>query len=98
MIAPDPVVVFEVLSKSTARTDRSVTNREYASTPSIRRYAMLEQADIAGTVFERVGNDWIGHLLGPDTVLDMPEIGIEFPIAELYEGVDLTDPDGREAD
>lgn len=98
MIAPNPVVVFEVLSKGTARTDRIVKNREYASTASTRRYVMLEQAEIAGTVFERVGDDWIGHLLGPDTVLVMPEIGIELPIAELYEGVDLTDPDGGEAD
>ena len=98
MIAPNPVVIFEVLSRGTARTDRIVKNREYASTASVRRYVMLEQADVAGTMFERVGDDWIGHLLGPDTVLEMPEIGIELPIAELYEGVDLTDPEEGEAD
>ena len=96
-IAPNPVVVFEVLGKGTARTDRIVENREYASTVSIRRYVMLEQADIAGTMFERVGDDWIGHLLGPDTVLEMPEIGVRLPIAELHEGVDLTDPEEGEA-
>ena len=97
-IAPNPVVVFEVLSRGTARTDRIVKNRECASTASVRRYVMLEQADIAGTMFERVGDDWIGHLLGPDTVLEMPEIGIRLPIAELYEGIDLTDPEEGEAD
>ena len=97
-IAPNPIVVFEVLSKGTARTDRIVKNREYASTASIRRYVMLEQGEIAGTMFERVGDDWIGRLLGPGTVLEIPEIGIRLPIAELYEGVDLTDPDEGEAD
>ena len=98
MIAPNPVVVFEVLSKGTARTDRIVKNREYASTASIQRYVMLEQAEVAGTMFERVGDDWVGHLLGPDSILLMPEIGIEIPIVELYEGIDLIDVDEDEAD
>lgn len=85
----EPVVVFEVLSKGTAQTDRTVKNREYASTASIRRYVMLEQVEIGGTMFERVGDDWVGHLLAADFVLRMPEIGVELPLAELYEGIDL---------
>lgn len=94
MIAPDPVVVFEVLSKSTSRTDYTVKNREYASTASIQRYVMLEQTEIAGMVFTRAGEEWGGRLLAPDAVLQMPEIGIELPLAELYEGLDLADPPG----
>ena len=45
---------------------------------------------MAGTMFERVGDDWVGHLLAADTVLGMPEIGIEVTLAELYEGVDFS--------
>ena len=30
-------------------------------------------------------------LLTGDTVLAMPEIGIEVPLAELFEGLDLTE-------
>ena len=98
MIAPNPVVVFEVLSRGTARTDRIVKNREYASTASIQRYVMLEQAEIAGTMFERVGGEWIGRLLAADAVLQIPEIGIELPLAELYEGLDLTGPSEDETE
>ncbi len=90
-VAHEPVVVFEVLSKSTARIDRNEKNREYASTGSVRRYVMLEQHEIAATVFERVGEDWIGHILAVDAVLRMPEIGIEVPLAECYEGLDLSE-------
>ncbi len=97
-VAPDPVVIFEVLSKGTARTDRIVKNREYASTSSVQRYVMLEQAQIAGTMFERVGDDWVGHLLGANSILTMPEIGIELPLAELYEGLDMANPPADEAD
>ena len=91
-VAPDPVVIFEILSKATAAKDRGVKNREYAATGSVRRYVMLEQVEIGGTMFERVGDDWIGHILAPGDVIRMPELGIELPLAELFDGVDLSDP------
>ena len=59
---------------------------------------MLEQSRIAGTMFVRVGDDWVGHLLDADAILQMPEIGIEIPIAELYEGIDLTSPSEGDLD
>ncbi len=88
-LIPDPVVIFEVLSDSTARTDLVTKNQEYASVPSVRRYIVLAQDEMSGTMFERIGTDWVGHLLQPDSILRMPEIDIELPLAELYEGVDL---------
>jgi Uma2 family endonuclease len=90
-VIPDPVVIFEVLSDSSARTDLVVKNHEYAAMPSVRRYVVLSQNEMAGSMFERIGTDWVGHLLGPDSVLRMPELELELPLAELYEGVDLDD-------
>ena len=89
-VVDDPVVVFEVLSPSTASVDHFVKNQEYRDTPSIQRYVMLEQDFIGATVFARAGGDWVGHVLGADAILAMPEIGIELPMAELYEGIVFT--------
>ena len=89
-MARDPVVIFEVLSESTATTDYGTKNEEYAATPSVRRYIILSQSKISGTMFERIGDDWIGHLLSAESILRMPEIGIEVPLAELYVDVDLS--------
>jgi Uma2 family endonuclease len=86
-VAEEPSVVFEVLSPSTATTDRIVKNEEYRDTASIRRYVMLEQDRQAATVFAREGDDWVGHVVSGDVTLAMPEIGVELPLAELYEGV-----------
>ena len=97
-VAADPVVIFEVLSQGTARKDRTVKNREYAATASVRRYVMLEQAEVAGTMFERSGEDWVGHILTAASVIRMPEIGIELPLAELYDGLDLAEPSEDDAD
>jgi Uma2 family endonuclease len=86
----DPVVIFEVLSDSTARTDLVTKNHEYVGVPTVRRYIVLAQDEMFGTIFERIGTDWVGHLLHAGSILRMPEIDIELPLAELYEGVDLT--------
>jgi Uma2 family endonuclease len=91
-VVTDPVVVFEVLSPSTASIDIGAKNEEYRDTPSIQRYVMLSQDRQSATVFARVANDWVGHILSGDTILSMPEIGIELPLAELYEGVALEPP------
>lgn len=93
----EPVVVFEVLSPSTASTDINVKNLEYRDTQSIHRYVMLAQDSRHATVFERLNGDWIGHVLAGDSVLAMPEIGIEVPLAEFYEGIDFADAGGTEA-
>ena len=81
--------------------DVRVKNREYASTASVQRYVMLEQGTAGATMFERAGADWLGRILSADAVIRMPEVGIEIPLAELYEGLDLSglprDEDGEPA-
>jgi Uma2 family endonuclease len=88
-VVSDPVVVFEVLSPGTASIDHFVKNQEYRDTPSIQRYVILEQDFMGATVFARTDDDWVGHVLGADAMLTMPEIGVELRLAELYEGVDF---------
>ena len=92
-VVPEPVVVFEVLSASTAVTDRVEKNEEYRLTPSIRRYVMLEQTRRAATVFARAGDDWAAHVLTGDAVLAMPEIGADLPLAEVYAGIEFAPDD-----
>jgi Uma2 family endonuclease len=94
-IVRDPVVIFEVLSESTARTDLVTKSNEYAALPSVGRYIVLAHGEIAGSMFERINGDWVGHLLRPDTLLRMPEIGIEFPVAELYQGIEFAAAPGQ---
>jgi Uma2 family endonuclease len=93
----DPVVIFEVLSPSTAAKDQFVKGPEYEATPSVQRYVMLSQDRIAATVFSRENGDWIGRLLGEDATLAMPEIGLTLPLAELYARLDLSRPPAEDA-
>ena len=88
-VVRDPVVVFEVLSPSTAYTDRFEKLREYGATPSIQRYVLLEQDAVAAVVYVRKGADLVVETLAADDTLRMPEISIEVPMAEFYVDVDL---------
>jgi Uma2 family endonuclease len=90
-VASDPVIVVEILSPNTWNTDLGAKNQEYRDTPSILRYVLLHQDRRQATVFERIADDWVGHIFTGDAVLTMPEIGIEIPLAELYEGVTFED-------
>jgi Uma2 family endonuclease len=88
-VVREPVVIFEVLGPSTAGVDHITKNHEYAATPSVQRYVILTQDRIGATVFARNGSDWSGHILLADATLNLPEIGIELPLTELYDGVTI---------
>lgn len=98
-VATAPVVIFEVLSDSTARTDRTKKLTEYRALPSVQRYVMLEQDQVLATVITRVETGWNLETLDAAGTLSMPEIGVEIAMTELYEGLELPplpeDPSGR---
>lgn len=90
-LVPEVVVVFEVLSPTSGRTDRIVKLREYRAVPSIRRYVILEHASVGLIVLARTNadQDWTATALTADDTLRLPEWGTEIPVAEFYEGVAL---------
>ena len=55
--------------------------------PSVQRYVMLEQDGISATVYARSGDAWTHEILVADSILALPEIEVELPLAELYEGI-----------
>lgn len=90
-VVRDPVVVFEVLSESTSRTDRIAKLREYGATPSIQRYVILGQDAVAAMVFVRKGADLVAEALTAGDTLHMPEIDVAVPMEEFYTGIDISD-------
>jgi Uma2 family endonuclease len=90
-LVPDPVVIFEVISPTSGHVDRIVKVREYAAVDSIRRYVIVESASVGVTVHERLaaGQKWTVTTVMADDLLSLPEIGVEFPVGEIYEDVDF---------
>ncbi len=89
-LAPEPVLACEVVGESAARVDRLAKLREYHAVASIRRYVLIEQAAVALTVLFRDGDGaWSAASLGEGDALALPELGVEIPLAEIHDGLDL---------
>lgn len=89
-LVTEPVVIFEILSDSTASTDFVTKNVEYQATKSVRRYVILQQSSASAAVFSRDSGEWAAaELSGVSASLDMPEIGLSIPLAEIYAGVEF---------
>lgn len=91
-VVTDPVIVFEVLSPSTASIDHFEKNREYRATPSIQRYVILEQTRPWALVYARAGEDWTVTFVSGEADLALPEIGVSLPLLAFYRDVEF--PDG----
>ena len=81
---PEPLLIVEVLSETTAAADRGAKRAEYAALPSLARYVMLAQDEAVGLVCDRAGGF---EERAVREVLDLPELGLSVPLAPLYEGL-----------
>jgi Uma2 family endonuclease len=86
-----PVVIFEVISKRTRRIDEGEKKDAYLTIPSLAVYALVEQETAAIVAFRRTPAGFVREVhAGLDAVLPLPEVEINLPLAEIYEGVTFT--------
>jgi Uma2 family endonuclease len=88
-IIPEPVVIFEVVSPSTAHVDRGLKKREYFATPSIRQYAIVSQDERVIDLYTRSETGWINEIIGETGALNLSSIGVELPLDAIYEDTEL---------
>ena len=87
-LIPDTVVMFEVVSAATGRTDRVVKPIECRGLASMMHDVVVEQARRAMSTFHRADDGtWRPEPLDAGGTLELAAIGVVFPVAEAYEGV-----------
>jgi Uma2 family endonuclease len=89
-----PVMVFEVLSHSTASTDRREKLRAYRSLPSLREYVLVDSDRHAVEVYRRKDGTWWRDVLDPGDALAIESLGLILSLDNLYE--DVVIPEIRE--
>jgi Uma2 family endonuclease len=91
----EPAVIFEVLSKKTRRIDEGEKKDAYLTIPSLCVYGLIEQDSAAIVIYRRTEQGFVRELYeGLDAVVPLPEIEVELPLADVYEGVEFsTEPD-----
>ena len=85
-----PVILVEVLSKSTRMTDKNIKRMAYTQIASLEAYILIEQ-DTAEVEVLRRSTGWQPHYyyLGDDIVLE--NIGLTIAVEELYDRVQNAD-------
>ena len=86
-----PVVIVEVLSDSTRRTDLVEKRDAYLTIPTLKVLLFIEPDSPSVQVFRRKSEGGFAseHHSGLEVVIPLPEIEADLPLAELYERVAL---------
>ncbi|MEI6949157.1 Uma2 family endonuclease [Paraflavisolibacter sp. H34] len=87
----NPVVIVEILSRSTQSYDRGDKFMLYRAIPSLKEYVMIDSESIGIEHYSRQEDGtWLfAETKDPASVLQLLSLGISFPISLLYEGVEL---------
>ncbi|MDA1053500.1 MAG: Uma2 family endonuclease [Planctomycetota bacterium] len=94
-----PVVVVEVISKSTRRADEFEKREAYLSIDTLCVYILVEQAVAAAVVYRRLDSGFARETyVGSDAIIPLPEIECELTLADLYANVDFPPPTVDEED
>lgn len=85
---PDPVLVIEMSSPSTAKHDRDVKLPDYRRIASLREIVLIDPFRIACEVHRRSESGWTVEVLAdPSDRLVLDSAGLSVPLADIYEGV-----------
>lgn len=84
----DPILVVEILSPSTERSDRRVKLPAYKSLESVREVLLIDSDSHHAELFRRENDHWgIELVRGPEATLFLASVGLRITMSELYEGI-----------
>ena len=84
-----PCLIVEVLSKSTAKRDRSEKLLSYMNIPTLKAYLLVEQDQPEVELFYRQENGewWVESLEGLGAALTLPCPDMELTLDDIYEDI-----------
>jgi len=90
--ADSPVIIVEVISRSTRKTDEQIKRLEYINIPTLKEYVLVEQDFVDITVY-RLSDDWrpTHYFLGDNILFE--SIGLTLSVEDIYHRVKNEDMD-----
>jgi len=88
-VTPEPIVIIEILSPSTARYDRSIKVADYTAIPSVQEVVLVASEARRAVVYRRDGDRWsVLNFIGQAT-LELASVKCGIDLAEVYEGLEV---------
>lgn len=86
--ATEPILIVEVISESTAKTDRTTKLNEYRLIPSLQYYLIVEQESCFIEMYIREGERWYVEFYDKlDESISLPYFNVEIPVNRVYKKV-----------
>jgi len=85
-----PVIIVEVLSRSTRKIDTTIKLIRYINLPSLQEYVLIEQ-DIVSVQVLRKTNDWKSEYYYLGDTVTFQAIGLTLSVADIYDRVENTE-------
>lgn len=84
-----PVVIVEVLSESTRRTDLGEKRDAYLTIPTLKVLLFIESEAATALVFRRKPQGGFAEEFysGAEAVIELPEIEARLPLADAFDGI-----------
>lgn len=92
LLAAEPRVLFEVLSPSNTIRQQMRLVADYQAVRSVEQVVFVEQTRPGALVWTRNPDGWRAETYdGLDAALPLTALGVELPMAEVYEGLAFED-------
>jgi len=83
-----PRLVVEVLSPSTELKDRTWKLQNDTAHPSIEEYLLVSARSLKMELYRKEQDKWIYYAFGANDEIDLVCLGVHFPVAGAYDGID----------
>ena len=91
----DPFLIVEILSPSTERHDRRLKLPAYRQISTVQEIVLIASDGLYAELHRRSRAQWITEILrGAGARFTLTTLGIEIPLADLYEGIALVEDEG----
>jgi Uma2 family endonuclease len=89
----NPLLIVEVLSKSTKNYDKSEKFDCYRSIPDFREYVLIDQSKYHVEQYAKTSeNQWLfTEYDSENAVLTLAAVNVQIPFSQLYEEIDFSD-------
>lgn len=84
-----PLLIVEILSPTTAVTDRTEKRLNYQRLDSLQEYILVAQREFLVEIYRRQGDDWTHTQYSVGEEIELTSIDLRLPLSVVYEDIPL---------
>jgi Uma2 family endonuclease len=88
----EPVLMIEVFSDGSSKTDHEEKLKEYAAMPSVQYYLIISQYEMSVKIYTRQEKGWHYDIFeNEEDIIDLPQLACSLSLKDIYYKVKLAE-------